>query len=87
MEGVGVLRLGLILTTSKVISRWALIVHTHGDFIVKAAPLENQAIGTMNQYPTQSHYPATELTSPCPLLLVPEPDQEATSMNFISHWF
>ena len=31
-----------------------------------AAPLENQVCDTMTQYPTQLHYPDTELTSACP---------------------
>ena len=29
---------------------------------------ENQASSTMTQHPTLSHYPAPELTSPCPIL-------------------
>ena len=41
-------------------------VHTHDDFIV-LPQLRNQ----MKRYPTQSHYPDTELTSPCPILLMP----------------
>ena len=41
-------------------------VHNHGYFIV----LGDQAVGAMAQYPTQSHYPDTELTSPCPILLM-----------------
>ena len=36
-----------------------------------AAPLENQATSTMIKYPTQLHYPATEPTSPCPILIMP----------------
>ena len=32
--------------------------------------LYSQAAGTMTWYPTQSHYPDTELTSPCCILLV-----------------
>ena len=35
-----------------------------------AAPLWNQTFCTMTQYPTQSHYPDIELTSPCPILLM-----------------
>ena len=31
------------------------------------APLGNQATGTITQYSTQSWYPASELTSPCPI--------------------
>ena len=60
-----------ILATSKVISggyRLAM-VHTHGDFI-SAAPLGNQATSTMSCYPTQSHCPDTDLTSPYPILIM-----------------
>ena len=35
-----------------------------------AAPLGNQVDTSMTQYPTQSHYPATELTIPYPILLM-----------------
>ena len=36
-----------------------------------AAPLENQATSTMSRYPTQLHYPDIELTSGCPILIMP----------------
>ena len=35
-----------------------------------AAPLENQSAITMIQYPTQSDYPETDLTSSYPILLM-----------------
>ena len=44
-------------------------VHSRG--LYSAAPLGNQAASTMVQYPTQLHYPDTELTSPRPILLLP----------------
>ena len=53
-----------ILTTSKVISG-------HLYWLYDAVPLRHQATGTITEYPTQSHYPGTELTSPCPLLIIP----------------
>ena len=34
-------------------------------------PGGNHATGTMTWYLTQSHYPDTEPTSPCPILLIP----------------
>ena len=36
-----------------------------------AAPLEDQVTSTMTQYPMQSHYPDTELTSLCTTLVMP----------------
>ena len=64
-EPVCLLRL-YIQATSKVIL-WALICDSaHPWRRFKAAPLEYQATGVMIQYPTLSHYPDTELTSPYP---------------------
>ena len=57
-----------ILATSKVI---LTSDSAHSWWLYSAAPLENQATRTMTQYPTQSHYPDTEPTSPCPILLMP----------------
>ena len=45
-------------------SLW-LCTHIYG-----AAPLGDQSISTMTWYLTQSHYPTTELTSLCPILLM-----------------
>ena len=39
-------------------------------WLYSAARLGYQATTTMIQYPTQSHYPDTELTRPCPILLM-----------------
>ena len=39
--------------------------------LYSAVPLGNQATGTMIRYPTQSPYPDTELTSSCPILIMP----------------
>ena len=49
---------------SKVIS-WRIPTYdsTHSWRFYSAVPLGNQANGTMTQYPTQSHYPASALTS------------------------
>ena len=35
------------------------------------ALLGNLATNTVMQYPTHSHYPGTELSSPCPVLFMP----------------
>ena len=45
-------------------------VHTHDHWLYSAAPLGNQANNTMIWYPSQSHYPDTEPTSPCPILIM-----------------
>ena len=50
---------GLLLTCDSVHSWW---LHS-------VALLGNQAIGTMTRFPTQSHYPDTEVTSPILLIL------------------
>ena len=39
--------------------------------LYSAAALEHQTAGTMTCYPTQSHYPDTEPTSYCPILIMP----------------
>ena len=39
-------------------------------YIIAAVPLINQAIGTMTQYSTQSHYPDTDWAMQCPILLM-----------------
>ena len=43
----------------------------HSWWLYSAAPLRNQAAITMAQFPTESHYPVTEPTSPCPILIMP----------------
>ena len=61
-----------ILARSKVISGWTLICDSaHSWWFNSAAPLGNQAPGTMTRNPTQSHYLNMELTSSCSILLVP----------------
>ena len=60
-----------ILATSKVISKWELTCNSaHSWRLYSAAPLGNQAASTVTQFPTQSHYPNTEPTSPCLLLIM-----------------
>ena len=39
--------------------------------LLYCCPLRNQAVSTMTWYPTQSHYPDIEPTSPCPILILP----------------
>ena len=42
----------------------------HSWLLDSAASLEHEAAGIMTYYPTQSHYPDTERTSPCPILIM-----------------
>ena len=61
-----------VLATSTVISGRVSTCHSaHSWWLYSAAPMGNQTTGTMIQYPTQLHYPDTELTSPCLILLIP----------------
>ena len=55
-----------------IISGWMwLWLCVHSWQLYSAAPLTDHATGTITWYPTQSHYPDTELPSPCPILLMP----------------
>ena len=44
--------------------------HWYLCWLYSTTPLGSQVAGTMTQHPIQSHYPDTELTSPCPILLI-----------------
>ena len=46
------------------------------------APLGKQTTGTMTQGPIQSHYPDSELTSSCPILLMPSARLESDKYQF-----
>ena len=61
-----------ILPTSKVIAGWVPTCDNADSLwcLYSAAQLGNQVTGTMNQYPTESHYPDSEQRSPCPILLM-----------------
>ena len=60
-----------ILATSKVISGWVPTIDS-ADLLqlYSAAKLGDQAASTMTHFPLQSHYPSTELTSRCPILVM-----------------
>ena len=72
-----------IIATSKIISGR---VQTHGDFIV-LPPLGNQATSTMTWYHTQSHYPDTKPTSPCPIQIMPSAWLGSGKYSFLTLWF
>ena len=61
-----------VLAASTVISRHILIRDSaHSLRHYSAAELGDQATRTMTWYPSQSHYPDTEPTSSCPILIMP----------------
>ena len=51
--------------------------------LYSAASLEHQAASTVTCYPTQSHYPDTEPTSPCPMLIIPSARLESDKYQSI----
>ena len=56
--------------------------------VYSIVPLGNQAASsTMVKCPTQSHYPNTEPTSPCPMLIMPSARLRSDKYKFLSHWF
>ena len=72
-----------ILATSKVISQRVVTCRSvHSWWLYSAALLGNQATSTMTKYPTQSHYPDTVLTSPCPVLIMPKARLESDEFQF-----
>ena len=61
-----------ILTTFKVISGGVPTCDSALTLgLNSASHLGNHATSTMTRYPTQSHFPDTEETSPCPILIMP----------------
>ena len=59
-----------VLTTYMVIpGRLLTCDSAHSMRLNDPSPMGNQVTGTMTRYHTQTHYPGTELTSPCPLLI------------------
>ena len=59
-----------IWATSKVIAGQVPACDSaHSWRLYSAVPLGNQTMGIMTRFRTQSHYPDTEPTSPCPILL------------------
>ena len=75
-----------VLPISKVIEWVPTSDSAHSWWLYSAAPLWNQTTSTMNWYPTQSHCPDTEPTSPCPILTMQS--NWFSSDRFKScHWF
>ena len=72
-------------------AQWGEIVLTcdgaHSWQLYSAASLEQQATSSMSCYLTQSQYPDSELTSPCPILIMPSIRLGSDKYQFKSHWF
>ena len=53
--------------------------------------LGDQATGVMTQYPTRSHYPDTEITSPWIILVMPnamvDSDKYRIQIHDLQHWY
>ena len=58
----------------------------HSWQLYSAASLEHQATVTMTGYPTQLHYPDTEPTSPCTLLIMQSVILGSDMYQFYSQW-
>ena len=74
-----------VLATSTVI--WGLVPtcdSAHSWRLFNAVP---QAGRSMTWYPTQSHYHDTELTSACPILIIPGACLGSDKYQFLDYWF
>ena len=70
------------------ISGWALTCDSaHSWRLYNPAPLGDQVVNTMTWYPTQSDYPDTKSTSPCPILIMQSAWLESDKYTFLSHCF
>ena len=84
--GVGWLLELYVLATSKVISGQLPICDTaHSWKPRRSALLGNRAAGAMTQYPSQSHYPATEQTMHLPIPLMPSARSGGDKYTLISY--
>ena len=71
------------LATSKVISGPVPICDSVPSlWLCSVTALGDQAARTRTWYPTQSHYPDTELTSPCPITVMPNAGLSSDKYQF-----
>ena len=72
-----------VLTTSQVISGWLPTCDSANTWcFYSATPLEDQAAKNMTWYHTQSHYPDTELSSYCLILLMQSTKLDSDKYKF-----
>ena len=76
-----------VLATSMVISGWVPTCECVLMALYSAAPLGDQATSSITWYLTQSHYPDTEPTSPCLILIMPSARLGSDQYKFVTHWF
>ena len=66
------LLLSNVLATAKVISKQVPTCDSaHSWWLYSTPPLGDQATNIMTWYPSQSHYPDSEWSSPCPIVIIP----------------
>ena len=61
--------------------------NTHSWYLYSAVTLGDQTASTVTWYPTQSHYPGTELTNPFSILIMLSAWLGRDTYQFLSHWF
>ena len=72
-----------VLAPSTVISGWIPICNSVRSLrLYSVAPLGNQGTSTMTRFPTQSHYPDTDPTSHCPILIMQSTWVGSNKYNF-----
>ena len=77
-----------VLAISKIISGWVPTYDSaHSWCLCSAASLRHQSTGTMTCYPTQSHYPVTDPTSHCPILIMLSARLWSNKYQFLSCQF
>ena len=77
-----------ILATSQVIpGRAPTCDRVHSMRHYSAAPLGDQAVSNTTWYSTQSHYPDTKSTYPCPILIMASDWLWSDQYQCLSHWF
>ena len=80
---VGLLLEFCVLATSKVISERVLTCdNAHLWQLYSVAAMEDQVTSIVTRYPTQSHYPGTEPTSLCRILIMPSARQGSDKYQF-----
>ena len=73
---------------STVISGWVPSCDSvYSWWLYSAAPLRYLASSIMTPYPTQSHNPDHEPTSPCAIVIMPSAWLGSDKYTFLSHWF
>ena len=79
-----------VMASSKVISRrvqtYGHIDSSHPWRLYNAVPLGNQITCTRIRYPTLSHYPDNDPTSPCPMLIILSAWLGRDKYQYLSHY-